>query len=191
MRHEFSREELFDLVWSNPIKDVAPTFGVSDVAVAKACKKAAIPLPGRGYWAKLKAGQACRRTPLPARGLGMSDTVVLGRLQWHADKVQAEQEIGPPPAFSESLEELTARVARLVGKVSQSRDLKRPHPAIAKLLSIEMLPWQESCGGLCYRCLRPSRLNCPAPAIASTSSEPMRDRPFRDMPAGVGSPKGS
>jgi hypothetical protein len=65
----------------------------------------------------------------------MSDTVVLGRLQWHADKGQEEQEIGPPPAFPESLEELTARVARLVGKVSQSRDLKRPHPAIAKLLA--------------------------------------------------------
>ena len=60
-----TREELYQLVWSEPVVKVATRFGVSDVAVAKACRKHNIPLPGRGYWARLEAGQKLKRPPLP------------------------------------------------------------------------------------------------------------------------------
>lgn len=63
--HRISRDELYALVWREPIIRVANRFGVSDVAVAKACRKYQIPLPGRGYWARLKAGQKLQRPPLP------------------------------------------------------------------------------------------------------------------------------
>jgi hypothetical protein len=36
---------------------VAADLGVSDVAVKKICDKHRIPVPGRGYWAKIAAGQ--------------------------------------------------------------------------------------------------------------------------------------
>ena len=45
---------------------LAPKYKVSDVALAKTCRKLKIPLPGRGYWAKLAAGKSLRgRPPLP------------------------------------------------------------------------------------------------------------------------------
>ena len=62
----FNREKLYDEVWAEPMLKVAPRYGVSDVALAKTCRKLKIPLPGRGYWAKLAAGQTgLPRPPLP------------------------------------------------------------------------------------------------------------------------------
>jgi hypothetical protein len=55
-----SRRELFDLVWSKPVTKVATDLGISDVAVKKICDKHRIPVPGRGYWAKIAAGQKLR-----------------------------------------------------------------------------------------------------------------------------------
>jgi len=52
-RHiKLSREELFDEVWTDPISTLAKKYGLSDVGLAKICKRHSIPLPGRGYWAK-------------------------------------------------------------------------------------------------------------------------------------------
>ncbi len=60
-----TRQELYELIWSQPVVKVASRFGVSDVAVAKACRRHNIPIPGRGYWARIEAGQELKRPPLP------------------------------------------------------------------------------------------------------------------------------
>jgi hypothetical protein len=54
-RITLTRQELYDLVWSRPIREIAKDFGISDVAVAKHCRKHDIPRPGVGYWQKLAA----------------------------------------------------------------------------------------------------------------------------------------
>ena len=59
----FEREKLYDLVWSRPIRVLATEFNLSDVGLAKACKRANIPRPPRGHWAKLKAGSRSRPIP--------------------------------------------------------------------------------------------------------------------------------
>lgn len=46
------RETLAKLVWEFPATKIAKTFGVSDKAVAKWCKKYGISKPGPGYWSK-------------------------------------------------------------------------------------------------------------------------------------------
>lgn len=70
-----SREQLYEEVWSEPILRLAKSYGLSDVGLAKLCKRHDIPRPPRGYWAKLKAGQKPRRTPLPAYD-GSTDIVI-------------------------------------------------------------------------------------------------------------------
>ena len=74
-----TREELYRLVWAQPRVELARTLGISDVAVTKWCRKLRIPVPARGYWAKLAAGKKGTRPQLPARGPGMSDRIVRGR----------------------------------------------------------------------------------------------------------------
>ena len=67
MAEQLTREQLFDLVWSAPVTKVAPTLGLSDVGLAKRCKRETIPLPPRGYWAKHAAGRAPSRPTLPPK----------------------------------------------------------------------------------------------------------------------------
>ena len=53
-------------VWDAPISQVSKSIGISDTGLLKRCKKYGVPVPGRGFWNKIKAckfeGQFC---PLP------------------------------------------------------------------------------------------------------------------------------
>lgn len=138
MEQRFRRQALHDLVWSEPLASLAPRFGMSDVALAKICKRHDIPIPGRGHWAKLKAGKPSPQFPLRPRGLGATETVHIGHSNWNErqeeERALMVEDISPPPEFTEPFSDLVDRVTKLVGRVPQSRDLKSPHPAIAKLL---------------------------------------------------------
>ena len=60
-----SRKTLYDQVWSEAMVRLAKRYGVSDVWLAKICRKHRIPRPPRGYWAKKEFGKAPPQTPLP------------------------------------------------------------------------------------------------------------------------------
>ncbi len=60
-----NREDLYEKVWTMPGSKLSEEFGISDVAIAKRCRKLNIPRPPRGYWAKIEAGKRVKREPLP------------------------------------------------------------------------------------------------------------------------------
>lgn len=60
-----SREDLYQLVWAKPTRELAKEFGISDVAVGKICKKLKVPKPPSGYWQRIAAGYKVK-TPLLA-----------------------------------------------------------------------------------------------------------------------------
>ncbi|MCC6913573.1 MAG: hypothetical protein IT566_07710 [Rhodospirillaceae bacterium] len=66
-KHEFTREQLYELVWSEAMVKIASRFGLSDFGLKKICRRHGIPVPGRGYWRKLETGKRVKKTPLPAR----------------------------------------------------------------------------------------------------------------------------
>ena len=49
--------EMQQMVWEMPTVHIANAYGVSDKAIERFCKKHNLQKPGRGYWAKLYAGQ--------------------------------------------------------------------------------------------------------------------------------------
>src|ERR1700730_12387095 len=61
----WNRDELYEEVWTTPMKTLAKKYDISDVGLAKTCRKLSIPLPGRGYWARKEAGQKVERVALP------------------------------------------------------------------------------------------------------------------------------
>lgn len=63
MPTELTRRELYDLLWSRPTTKVAAELGISDVGLHKICEKHRVPVPGRGYWAKVSAGKPVKQTP--------------------------------------------------------------------------------------------------------------------------------
>jgi len=89
-----TRDELYGLVWTEPMWTLAKRYGFSDVGLAKICKKLRVPVPWRGYWARKQAGQNVRRTPLgklPAgAGPAMREVVIRQRVVAHADGSDAD-----------------------------------------------------------------------------------------------------
>lgn len=62
---QIGRQALYERVWTTPITALAKAYGISDVGLAKTCKRHNIPRPARGHWAKLAVGRPPARPPLP------------------------------------------------------------------------------------------------------------------------------
>lgn len=82
-----TREELYRLVWSEPMTKLAERFEVSGSYLARICTLLNVPRPERGYWAKLAVGKAPPQRPLPEPCPG-------DPLQWSKD---GERLVTPRP----------------------------------------------------------------------------------------------
>jgi len=73
-----TRESLYNIVWSEPMLKVAARLGISSSYMARICTYLNIPKPERGYWAKLAAGKAKSKPPLPEPPPGVSSEIFVG-----------------------------------------------------------------------------------------------------------------
>lgn len=112
------REALYLEVWTHPVVVVAQRYGLSDVGLAKICRNLAIPLPSRGYWAKVKAGRVMKRVPLPRLKLNQTASVRLTKLS--PDVVEAKVEA----------RQKAAAARKRFEEVALSAELINPHPLI-------------------------------------------------------------
>ena len=65
---KYTREELYEMVWSQSLRSLAPRLGISVKGLAKLCDRHEIPRPPHGYWRKLECGKEVEEQPplLPA-----------------------------------------------------------------------------------------------------------------------------
>lgn len=61
---DYDRMVLYDQVWSEPALTVAKGYGVSSVWLGKVCRLLNVPVPPRGYWARVRSGSKGRKPPL-------------------------------------------------------------------------------------------------------------------------------
>jgi hypothetical protein len=138
MAEQLSRKVLYDLVWSEPMRNLSARFGISDVALKKTCARAGIPTPDRGYWAKKEAGKETFQAVLPMRPPGMDDEVSIasggsGSYQyWNKEEILGF--VGALPQFAEPIETVRARIAKTVDHVAVPHRVQTWHPAIDRLL---------------------------------------------------------
>jgi hypothetical protein len=71
----FTRRQIYDMVWSKPLSKIAVELGLSDHGLAKACRRFDVPVPPLGYWQKLAHGKAVEHPDLPRDQL--ADDVVV------------------------------------------------------------------------------------------------------------------
>ena len=103
---------------------LAKKYGISDVGLAKVCRKLTIPLPGRGYWAKKQAGQKVTHAPLPQ--VKEKDKVLLNKPSPPKEQPVVTEELGT--------DDERAQLARLETSSSEA-PLKRgdlSHPLIVQ-----------------------------------------------------------
>jgi hypothetical protein len=139
MGRSFTREELYDLVWTQPRTALAKKLGVSDVWIGKQCRAAHIPMPPPGHWAMAQSGQTRRRPPLPIRLPGYPSEVAIGESPSAARWGRPEDPNEPitAPVFNEDIDAQVAAALALVGKVTAKRDLSQPHSSLSRILARE------------------------------------------------------
>jgi len=99
-RITLTREELYEQVWTTPVSKLAAAYGISDVALAKVCKKYTIPKPGLGYWARKAVGHKLTRPKLPKAPPGVTNQITLTR---HISNTGEPRPAAPAVEVSERL----------------------------------------------------------------------------------------
>lgn len=122
-----TREQLYDLVWQSPIRTLSQQFGISDVGLAKICKKMKIPVPARGHWAKKAAGKKAMQVPLPV--LSASDSSTLRETTFHPALAGA----GQPPVAAPIAEQL-AFESQPENRITVPETLRSAHPLVRATL---------------------------------------------------------
>jgi len=122
-----TRAELYEKVWTTPMRTLAKEFGLSDVGLAKLCRRHNIPLPGRGHWARIQFGQKVEREALPA-----SEETRLGTIEiWpreprHTRKSESKDELPIPTIEVADGRQITHSVVRRIdNSISRSRKDER------------------------------------------------------------------
>ena len=117
-----SRSQLYQEIWNEPVRTVAGRYRVSDVALAKACRKYRVPLPPRGYWSKVRAGHRLPKPPLPRLPDGESQTIA----------IEGDQR-GPSPELSDEALKLIEAEKQPEAAIQVADQLLDPHPEVRKL----------------------------------------------------------
>lgn len=134
----YSRQELLDIIWSKPTREVAEDIGVSTAAISTYCKDNDIPAPPRGHWLRAE-GKRVKKPSLPPRGIGRRDTIRVGGSHGYYYSYPEPaglmtMQIGPAPSFQPSIGKVMETVRQQVGKVAVPRDFSKAHHLIRRLL---------------------------------------------------------
>jgi hypothetical protein len=117
-----TREELYRLVWSEPMTKVAARYELSDQGLKKICLKHRIPVPGRGYWQKLQSGGKAAPIALPK--MTKEEPIVI--------RIRLKQ-----PAQEAQMDDEATRAEQPFGPVHVLETLERPH-AITRSMRDEL-----------------------------------------------------
>lgn len=117
-----TRQTLYDFIWDRPMWKVAPEFGLSGNGLAKLCRRHGIPVPERGYWAKIAHGKRVRKPPLPNAPKGEGEEIVI--------------EASPPgrTALETAMPEPLAALLKAEREATEPIDVPqspKPHPIVA------------------------------------------------------------
>ena len=123
MQEPLTREALYEAVWRTPMRTLARRYGCSDRGLAKACERYRIPVPPRGFWAKVAVGQRVHRPALPKLTAGELQTLPSVELPIPSQRAPA------PGSAAAAVADETLKT----GKRIQVRDtLHGAHPLVVK-----------------------------------------------------------
>ena len=133
-----TREELHAQVWSQPMRTLAKSMGISDVALAKRCKAANVPVPPRGWWARKEAGKSVKVEPLPPLPFAMAnyfpaiDRLASAGAMLPPGSNSADAAMAHPPVFRD-MATVSQEITAAVRVINVPTSLTNPHRIVARL----------------------------------------------------------
>jgi hypothetical protein len=139
-----TRAQLYEKAWATPIRTLAKEFGLSDVGLAKICRKHNIPVPPVGYWRKKETGHRVKRPALLPVENGNETVVICVRERLSSDLAALAAEVAPKIAIPQELSHaFVLRTEKLLahGKENEKK-LLMPKKGVSShiLVSKERLP---------------------------------------------------
>ena len=115
---KFTRQQLLDLVWSEPMFHIAQKYDISDVGLRKLCNRVGVPVRKTGHWQRIKAGRK-PTIPILPDGYNINEVISL-----------SVRTVDPRKELSE-LEQIQAEIEsdQRLNLVVPKR-LSSPHPLI-------------------------------------------------------------
>lgn len=127
MAKALSRKELYDLVWRKPVSEISRQYGLSDRGLGKLCERNGIPVPPRGYWAKIKSGYKVKKPPLLFYESG-DDKAILEKREAPKLPDEPAKEKKLPDEIVEAMgRELTPEY-----RIKAKKSIRKYHPVIDK-----------------------------------------------------------
>lgn len=77
MEHRFTRKELYDRVWSEPMSHLIAKLGTTTGILSTLLQRADIPKPPPGHWMRKEFGKPVEQPPLPPTPSGCIEPLVL------------------------------------------------------------------------------------------------------------------
>lgn len=100
----FTREQLYNLVWAKPMRNIAADYGVNAIELAKKCDEHDIPRPKAGYWQKLEHGKPTERASLGKDISPNAISTVVQNEEWSRSRMLA--------AYHSSCQRIAGALAR-------------------------------------------------------------------------------
>ena len=143
-RIRLTRAELYEKVWATPMRTLAKESGMSDVALAKICRRHNIPIPRVGYWRRKETAYKVTRPLLSAAKDGHEHLDIYVRERLRPEFEELTRRVAPKVVVaSEISHPLALRSEKLLerGKLNQRGLLVSKNGALAHILvSTEQLP---------------------------------------------------
>ena len=119
-KQQLTRKELYELVWSKPMTQLAKEFGLSDNGLRKICKKYDIPLPLSGHWQKVQYGKKTHQEKLGSFDKWINTKILI-------NESEADDEEHYLTKFTKKVKEIEIDCSKFL-PVTES--LTKPHPLV-------------------------------------------------------------
>ena len=127
------REKLYNGIWNEPVTEVAKRYGISDVALRKRCKNISIPLPPRGYWERVRAGQEVYKPELPKVTGELKELVYGYAIKYKAEMEQlTDDELASEEELSLFSDDTKVFIRKTCSQIEVKNQLRDPHHLITE-----------------------------------------------------------
>lgn len=120
------REKLYEKVWNIKMKDLAKTYGISEISLRKYCRKLNVPFPQSGYWTKVRNGSNPKKMVLPE--FDGDNKIIIEKYQYNKKDSYTKDS-----RLKHMAEEEKKKILEFCNNIKVTKSLYKPHQLIRNI----------------------------------------------------------
>lgn len=120
------RKKLYEEIWNIKMKDLAKSYGISEVSLRKYCRQLNVPFPQSGYWTKVRNGSNPKRIALP--NFDGDNKIVIQRYEYNKKTTYNKDD-----RLKHMEEDEKNKVLEFCNNIKVPEKLYKPHPLLKEI----------------------------------------------------------